>query len=174
MKKCQTCNDYFEELGEWQKLCKPCYAKFKRAEKARSDELDTELAKLSMRNSVLTQRIYELEKRAEKSWPDEPDIERLLYLNNERAKMLHEERARADKLENEKEKLTIQISALNWRIFTLEGQIYVLKKKNENTVFTKDFIKKIRLLTHPDKHNNSELSLNVSKTLNGLIKRAQS
>ena len=140
MKRCQTCNEVFSELGEWQKICKPCFAKSKRAEEAREQELENEKA-------------------------------RLLYLENERAKMLYEERARADKLENEKEKLTIQISALNWRIYALESQLYVLKKDKDN-VFSPDFIKKVRVLCHPDKHNGSELSHNVCKVLNGLSQRS--
>lgn len=141
MKTCQACNEVFSEMGEWQKLCKPCFAKSKRAEEALAQNMEIERA-------------------------------RLLYLENERAKMLYEERARADKLENKKEKLTIQISALNWRIYALEGQLYMLKKNNENTVFTPDFIKKVRMLCHPDKHNGSELSHNVFKVLNGLSQRS--
>lgn len=119
MRRCQTCNDYFDELGAWQKICKPCFAKSKQAERARTDE-------------------------------------------------------RADELDSEKTKLTVQNSALIQRIHELEDQLYILKKNNNNNVFTPDLLKKIRMLVHPDKHNNSELSLNVSKTLNSLIKRAQS
>ena len=34
MKRCHTCNEVFSELGDWQKICKPCFAKSKKAEKA--------------------------------------------------------------------------------------------------------------------------------------------
>ncbi len=109
MKKCQTCNDYFDELGELQKICKPCFAKSKRAEKAREQEL-----------------------------------------------------------ENEKAGFLYTIGTLNRRIAELEAELLCLKKDN---VFNPDLIKKIRVLAHPDKHNGSELSHNVSKVLNALTQK---
>ena len=106
MKTCQACNEDFQELGDWQKICKPCFAKAKRAEES-----------------------------SEK---------------NERARLLY------------------AIGTLHRRISELETELTELKKDN---VFSPDFIKKIRVLAHPDKHGGSELSHNVCKVLNGLSQR---
>jgi predicted nucleic acid-binding Zn-ribbon protein len=110
MKRCQTCNDVFQEMGDWQKLCKPCWAKSKRAEESRVQEI-----------------------------------------------------------EDERFRLLRTIGTLNRRIADLEDELTELKNDN---VFDADFIKKLRVLSHPDKHNGSELSHNVCKVLNGLSQRA--
>jgi hypothetical protein len=109
MKRCQTCNEVFSELGEWQKLCKPCFAKSKRAEEALAQNME---------------------------------IEKLGLLRT--------------------------IGTLNRRISDLENELVELKNPN---VFNMDFIKKVRMLCHPDRHNGSELSHNVCKVLNGLSQR---
>jgi hypothetical protein len=109
MKRCQNCEDYFQELGDWQKLCKPCFAKSKKAEESHARDLEIEISRL--RGVVGT---------------------------------------------------------LNRRIAELEAELLCLKKDN---VFNPDLIKKIRVLAHPDKHNGSELSHNVSKVLNALTQK---
>lgn len=110
MKRCQTCNEVFAELGEWQKLCKPCFAKSKRAEETLAQNLE---------------------------------IERLGLVRT--------------------------IGTLNQRISDLENELAELKKPS---VFNPDFIRKVRLLCHPDRHNGSELSHNVCSVLNGLSQRS--
>jgi hypothetical protein len=42
--------------------------------------------------------------------------------------------------------------------------------KSDGCFLSNELVKKIRILVHPDKHNNSELSNNVSKEINALIK----
>lgn len=86
------CGDYYDQIAEWQKICKKCYA----INKQKQDGTYSE-------------------------WKPRQDNK---YSSNQ-----------------------------------LDG-----------CVISHELFKKIRLLVHPDKHNNSELSNNVSKEINALIK----
>ena len=109
MKTCQACNEDFSELGDWQKICKPCFAKSKKAENALAQNME---------------------------------IEKLGLLRT--------------------------IGTLNRRISDLENELVKLKNP---TVFNPEFIKKVRMLCHPDRHNGSELSHNICKVLNNISQR---
>lgn len=123
----------------------------------------------------LMQRIYLLEEsndRKDKLIDKLKDIEQKGI--DELDRIDQEERA---KLVNENNNLKSHIMKLSDTHEKLKfvyqnaiDELALLRSNRNNTNFDRSFIKKLLILAHPDKHNNSDLSVSMTKELNRLRK----
>lgn len=123
----------------------------------------------------LMQRIYLLEESNERKDKlinklkeiDQEGIDELDRIDQEyRAKLVNE----INMLKSHIMKLSDKHEKLKFVYQNAIDELALLRSNRNNTNFDRSFIKKLLILAHPDKHNNSDLSVSMTKELNRLRK----